>query len=63
MSINDRGEQWLAEAAYEHFREMSTREQMASMIDMLLSDKQASPLLKSVVLRMAMIFSAEEGHS
>jgi hypothetical protein len=36
---------------------------MASMIDMLLSDKEASPLLRSVVIRMAMIFSAEEGHS
>jgi uncharacterized membrane protein (UPF0127 family) len=63
VSINEQGEQRLAEAAYEHFRGFSTREQMAQMIDMLLSDKTASPLLKNVVIRMAMIFSAEEGHS
>jgi hypothetical protein len=62
-SINEQGEQRLAEAAYEHFREFSTREQMAQMIDMLLSDNTASPLLRNVVIRMAMIFSAEEGHS
>jgi hypothetical protein len=61
--INEEGQQWLAEAAYEHFRERVTREQMADMIDMLLSDKESSPLLKKVVLRMAMIFSSKEGHS
>jgi uncharacterized membrane protein (UPF0127 family) len=63
VSISKRGEQLLAEAIYKHFRGYSTREQMAQMIDMLLSDKAASPLMKNVIIRMAMIFSAEEGHS
>jgi hypothetical protein len=63
MTISERGEQWIAEAAYEHLRGYTTREQMAKLIDVLLSDKAASPLLKNIVIRMAMIFSAEEGHS
>jgi hypothetical protein len=56
-------EQWLAEATYEHIRRRATREQMSEIIDVLLSDNNSSALTKNVVIRMAMIFSAEEGHS
>jgi hypothetical protein len=65
MSIDERGEQWIAEAAYEHYRKFSSREQMAQFIELLLSENTttASPLLRNIIIRMAMIFSAEEGHS
>jgi hypothetical protein len=63
VSIPDRGEQWIAEAAYNHFRRLGTREQMAKLIDNLLSDNTVPQTVKNIVIRMAMIFSAEEGHS
>ena len=62
MSLSPNSEQFLAEAAYVHFRETTTREQMAEMIHRLLSDQHLEDFTKKVVIRMAMIFSAEEGH-
>ena len=60
--LTPNSEQFLAEAAYAHIRECVTKEQMAEMNHQLLSDKSIGPFTKNVVIRMAMIYSAEEGH-
>lgn len=56
-------EQSIAEAFYEFIRTEATREQTAELISRLLSDQETTRLTRSIAIRMAMIFSAEEGHS
>lgn len=56
-------EAWLAEATYEAIRSVSTKEEMAKIIHQLLSCEHATDHVKTIAIRMAMIYSAEEGHS
>lgn len=51
----------LAEATYIYFRSMSTREEMGELIHVLLLKRDASPEVRDVAIRMAMIYRAEEG--
>jgi hypothetical protein len=60
--LTPNSEQFLAEAAYAHIREHVTKEQMAEMIHQLLSDNEIEPFTKKVVIRMAMIYSTQEGN-